>query len=95
MTTSIYQKTEKGQDEIRTRAHHLDHFFSGLRQHNDSGMVGVQRQAVARVGIEFRLGGQAGIRSHNFAEGVNPTVPGRTRRSSIPRLPRSSPFAHG
>ena len=24
MTTSIYQKTEKGQDEIRTRAHHLD-----------------------------------------------------------------------
>ena len=24
MTTSIYQKTEKGQDEIRTRANHLD-----------------------------------------------------------------------
>ncbi|CAJ0809353.1 hypothetical protein LMG19083_04912 [Ralstonia psammae] len=24
MTTSIYQKTEKGHDEIRTRAHHLD-----------------------------------------------------------------------
>lgn len=24
MTTSIYQKTEKGQDEIRTRARHLD-----------------------------------------------------------------------
>lgn len=24
MTTRIYQKTEKGQDEIRTRANHLD-----------------------------------------------------------------------
>ena len=24
MTTTIYQKTDKGQDEIRTRANHLD-----------------------------------------------------------------------
>src|SRR5689334_9939434 len=24
MSTTIYQKTDKGQDEIRTRAHHLD-----------------------------------------------------------------------
>ena len=106
MTTRIYQKTEKGQDEIRTRANHLDQrhravllMVNGEKTCDD---ILVQLQPLGMTQAVFdELEGGGYIRPHLAssttvkAVSTDEPAPAPASASAVPAVPSKEPAAEG